>query len=97
MAAGPSDDQHDEEKAEPESTCCSREPQTSDQVSAAAVAPRSDQSGVLTRSLSPPRRETFITVPSFPLRAQEEEEPDIGTPARLDLVQGDGPRGHCRL
>lgn len=44
---------------------------------------------VLTRSLSLLRRETFITVPSF-LPQEEEEEADIGTPARLDVVEGEG-------
>lgn len=44
---------------------------------------------VLTRSWSLLRRETFITVPSF--RPQEEEEEAVvGTPDRLDVVEGEG-------
>lgn len=46
---------------------------------------------VLTWPLSLFRRETFITVPSFPPQAREEEEEAArGTPVRQDCVQGDG-------
>lgn len=89
MAAGFSDDEHNEEEAELETSCVTwgLRPQTSAQVRDGWCFGQTRVS-VLTWSLSPLRRETFITVPSF--LPQEEEEADVGTPSRLDLLEGGG-------
>lgn len=47
---------------------------------------------VLSWWLSLLRRETFVTVPSFPPQ-EEEEEADVGTPGRLEVVEGEGLDG----
>lgn len=91
MAAGLSDDQHDEEEAELQSARPTGEmrPQSSDQVGEALALGQAEVD-VLTWPLSLFRRETFITVPSVPPQTQEEEEAARGTPTRLACVQGDG-------